>query len=344
MTGKILTPKVEKAARLLEGLDTVIVENEEIKVLILLALLASGHVLLESMPGLGKTMLVNVLQWLISGTRSARIQMTPDMKPSDIVGFRIFNPKTGEFEIQPGPIVGAGLVLADEGNRTTPKTNSALLQAMQEGMVTIGSDTLSLEELFLVIMTINPIEQEGTFPLPEAQLDRFALKARMGYISEGGEVEMLRRTMVHGRNARSLIEPVCTVEDILAMRKQVLEIAGNASDSALELIVRLVRATRPGDPHFKDLVARSGKNLDEIVYSGCSPRAEIWMLHLAAALAFLNGRRHISADDVKFVFPHVARHRIIMQQIAELDKLTPDHVIDIVLDPKRGVPLLDVGE
>lgn len=340
-------PKVERAAKILAGLDNVIVEYDDIKRQILLLLLADGHGLLESMPGLGKTMLVSALQWLIDGTVSARIQMTPDLKPNDVVGFEVFNPKTGEFVTRKGPLIGAGLVLADEVNRTTPKTNSAMLQAMQERVVTIGNETHALEEMFLVLATINPVEQEGTYPLPEAMLDRFAFKLRMGYISEAGEIEMARRTAVHGRNARLLVEPVVTVADILEMRADVARIADTISDSALRYIVQLVRSTRPGDSHFDALSrrARAAQKpaLDEMVEFGASPRAIIWTLHTAAALAYLNGRDRITPDDVKAVFGDVVRHRIVMKQMAELDGFTSDDVIAIALDPSYGVPVIDAA-
>lgn len=339
------TPKVEKAAALLRELDKVIVEYDHIKRQVLLLLIADQHGLLKSMPGLGKTMLVNTLQKCIAGSKSARLQMTPDMKPSDILGFEYFNPKTGEFNLKQGPIVEADILLADEVNRTTAKTNAALLQGMQERVVTIGDQTFPLSRMFLVLATINPAEMggEGTFVLPEAMLDRFTASLDMDYISRAGEIEMLKRSSLHGRSATSAVEQVLTVEDVFAMREAHKEVVENTikAGTLLEFIVDLVRSSRPGKAEFKALVERSGQPLEDYVKFGMSPRAQIASLHLACALAYLDGRSEATPDDVKAVFRDIARHRIIMRETAEMNGVTSDHVINEILGPEKGVPVIE---
>lgn len=339
------TPKVEKAAALLKELDKVIVEYDHIKRQVLLLLIADQHGLLKSMPGLGKTMLVNTLQKCISGSRSARLQMTPDMKPSDILGFEYFNPKTGEFQLKKGPIVDADILLADEVNRTTPKTNSALLQGMQERKVIVGDQEFALSNMFLVLATINPAEMggEGTFTLPEAMLDRFTASLDMDYISRAGEIEMLKRASLHGRSATAQVQPVLSVEDVFEMRRAHAEVVENTikAGTLLEFIVDLVRSSRPGKPEFETLSERCGKPLKDYVKFGMSPRAEIASLHLACALAYLDGRDVANPDDVKAVFRDIARHRIIMQETAEMNGFTSDHIINEILGPEKGVPIIE---
>ena len=339
------TPKVEKAAALLKELDKVIVEYDHIKRQVLLLLIADQHGLLKSMPGLGKTMLVNTLQKCIRGSRSARLQMTPDMKPSDILGFEYFNPVKGEMALKKGPIVDADILLADEVNRTTAKTNSALLQGMQERKVMVGDQEFALSQMFLVLATINPAEMggEGTFTLPEAMLDRFTASLDMDYISRAGEIEMLRRASLHGRGATQAVQPVLDVEDVFAMRAEHAKVVENTikAGTLLEFIVDLVRSSRPGKPEFKALMERCGKPLDDYVKFGMSPRAEIASLHLACALAYLDGRDVATPDDVKSVFRDIARHRIIMKETAEMNDVTSDHVINEILGPEKGVPIIE---
>lgn len=343
MSKKLWTPKVEKVAALQEALGGVIVEYDHIIRQVILLLLADSHGLLRSMPGLGKTMLVNTLQKCIEGTVAGRLQMTPDMKPSDILGFEFYNVKTGEFEQKPGPILEADILLADEVNRTTPKTNAALLQAMQERIVTIGDKTYTLSQLFMVLATINPVEMggEGTFTLPEAMLDRYLACLEMDYISAEGEVEMAMRDQLHGRDPLANVKPVMNVEDLLKMRAGVNEVAARTSKELVRYIVSLVRSTRPGKPEFDALIKRSGAPLDDMVKFGLSPRAIIGTKRMAAALAFADGRESATPDDVKAVFRDIARHRIIMLETAELNGYTSDHVINAVIDPDRGIPIVD---
>lgn len=340
---KLWTPKHPKVAALHGALDSVIVEYPHIKRQIILLLLADAHGLLRSMPGLGKTMLVNTLQKCIEGSVAGRLQMTPDMKPSDILGFEFYNVKTGQFEQKQGPILEADILLADEVNRTTPKTNAALLQAMQERMVTIGDKTYPLSNMFMVLATINPVEMggEGTFTLPEAMLDRYLACLEMGYISAEGEVEMAMRDQLHGRDPLANVKPVITVKELLEMRAAVNAVAANTSVELVRYIVSLVRSSRPGSPEFEKLEQRSGLDLTSLVKFGLSPRAIIGTKRLAAALAWVDGRETAEPDDVKAVFRDIARHRIIMHETAEMNGYTTDHVISAILDPDKGIPIID---
>lgn len=324
---------MEKIKLLLAELDKVIAGYRDVKIKVIHALLADGHVLLESVPGLAKTTLIAALQAAISNSTKARIQMTPDLKPGDIVGTRVFNMKTGEFEIAPGPVIGVNLLLADEINRATPKAQSALLEAMQERKATIAGKTFELENPFLVLATMNPIEQEGTYPLPEAQLDRFCFKLVLDYVSREDEIRILENTAVHGRDPQKLVVPAISTQDILALRKQILD-GVTVSRSAHEYIVDLVRATRPGDRLFKLVEAE----LKGRVLVGASPRAQIWMRRTAQVRAYLAGRTHVTPDDIKYAAPDVMRHRIILTQESQLDGFTTDQVVRAVLNK---VPVIE---
>lgn len=335
-------PKQPQMAVLMEAIGSVIVESDIVIRQILLALLADGHVLIESMPGLGKTTLVTALQKCIADTKAARLQMTPDFKPSDVIGLEIWDPRSGSFVKRPGPIVTADLVLADEINRTTAKTNSALLQAMQERIVTLGDTTYQLSDLFLVLATINPVEMggEGTFTLPEAMLDRFACSVRMEYLSRAGEIELAMRDEVHGRNATASLSAVVSKQELLEMRVKVLETAKKMSPVLVEYIVDLVESTRPGTKEFAALEARSGKKFSGAIKFGLGPRAIIWTKRLASALAFCEGDDSVTPEHVKQVFADVARHRLVMSDIAEINGDKPDDIILAALDPNHGVAVI----
>jgi MoxR-like ATPase len=337
------TQSFEKIRALRAQLDKVVSGYAHIKDAIIVALLADGHVLLEAVPGTAKTTLVNTLQKAIADSKSARIQMTPDQKPTDILGTEIFNLQSGQFVTRTGPMIGANILLADEINRTTPKTLSATLQAMQERKVTIGNDTFDLEELFIMLATMNPVEQEGTYSVPEATLDRFAVKLIMEYVSRDDEVNMLGNTVVHGRDAQSEVEQVISVSDILEMRLAVNEIASRATRSLREYIVDLCRATRPGTTveekaYFDKVHGTDAALLREQIQYGTSPRAMIWTLHCAAAVAFIEGADHIEPDHVKAVFRNVARHRIILSDLAISEEHNTDEIIDAVL---ARVPVIE---
>jgi MoxR-like ATPase len=311
--------------KLRQELDKVISGYSDIKDKIIIALFADGHVLLESVPGLAKTTMISAFQAAIDGSVRSRVQMTPDKQPADILGNLVYNPKEGRFEINHGPLHGANLVLVDEINRGTPKTQSALLESMQERKLTMGTYTFNLPSLFLVLATMNPIEQEGTYPLPEAQLDRFCFKLSMGYVSRKEELEVLKNTTVHGREPQRLITPVVTVDQVLAARNEILNNVV-VSQEALEYIVDLVRTSRPGDKHFP-------KSLHGQVQLGASPRAEIWLLRTSQVLAASKGRTYVVPEDIKELAPDVLRHRIILSPEATLDdsSFSIDAVIDEIL-------------
>ncbi len=326
-----------KVAALRAQLDKVVSGYDEIKDMIIVCLLADGHVLLEAVPGTAKTTLVNTLRTAIEGAKSARIQMTPDLKPTDITGVEVFNQKKQDFVTRMGALITANVVLADEINRTTPKTLSALLEAMQERQVTIGDTTYTLQQLFIMLATQNPVENEGVFPIPEATLDRFLMKLTMKYVSRENEINMLNNVAVHGRKAQSQVEKVVTVEELLEMQALVLEMCAGATRPLLEYIVDLTRATRPGDVNdeletFNAVHGVDAKAMREQIAFGASPRCEISTLHAAAAVAFIAGDDHIEPAHVKRVFRNIARHRIILTDAAIHDGLTTDKVITKVLD------------
>lgn len=344
-----MTNFVEKIAAVKGEIGKVIAGYDHIVNRVLICMLTDGgHVLFRAVPGTAKTTLAKTLKSTVADSVYARYQMTPDMKPTDVLGVEIFNQKTGEYKIKKGPIVGANFTLLDEINRTTPKTLSATLQPMQEGTVTIGDTTFEMPEFAFVLATMNPVEQEGTFPLPEATLDRFAMLLDMRYVSRADEMKMLRNIAAHGRGAQNAVAPVITIPEILQMREMVKDIAARASDRVLAYIVDLARATRPEDESFNNVHAQphpdearilrargeeplTQEMLREMIVLGGSPRTEIWTLHCAAAHAFVRGANNIEPDDVKAVFRDVARGRIVMSPVAVHDGYTSDKVIDAVL-------------
>jgi MoxR-like ATPase len=285
---------------------------------LIISLLTGGHVLLEGVPGLAKTLTVRTLAETVHTTFS-RIQFTPDLLPADVVGTQIYDQSTGKFSVKKGPIF-ANIVLADEINRAPAKVQAALLEAMQEKQVTIGGTTYKLDEPFLVLATQNPIEQEGTYPLPEAQVDRFMLKLRVGYPSREEEKEIMRR-MAGG--AAIAVETVASPHAIMAARKRIAELFLDAR--IVDYIVDLVHATRaPADFKLADLVP--------LIEFGASPRATIALAQSSRAHAFLRGREFVSPDDVKAMAPDVLRHRVLLTYEAEAESVTSDQVVQRVLD------------
>ncbi|HID53034.1 MAG TPA: MoxR family ATPase [Anaerolineae bacterium] len=303
---------------LLAEINKVMVGQESLVTRALIGLLADGHILLEGVPGLAKTLLIKTTADAIHGDFS-RIQFTPDLLPADLVGTQIYNPKTGEFSVHQGPLF-ANLVLADEINRAPAKVQSALLEAMQERQITIGDTTYQMDSLFLVMATQNPIEQEGTYPLPEAQVDRFMLKVNVGYPTRAEERVIIdRMTDVTIPTA----SPVATPEDILRARETVKRIY--VDDKIKEYVLDLVRVTRdPGSNGLADL-----KNLVEF---GASPRAGISLIQASRAHAYLNGRGFVTPDDIKQLAPDVLRHRIITTYEAEAENITTDMIVKRILD------------
>ncbi|MDO9391814.1 MAG: MoxR family ATPase, partial [bacterium] len=283
----------------------------------LVGLLANGHILIEGVPGLAKTYAVRTVAAAVKA-RYQRIQFTPDLLPSDIVGTLIYNQKTGEFITSKGPIF-ANFILADEINRTPPKVQSALLEAMQERQVTIGEQTFKLDDPFLVLATQNPIEQEGTYPLPEAQLDRFLLKIKITYPSKEEEKEIVERIAGTGEPK---IKPVIDTSDIIKARELCKSIY--IDKKIKDYIVDLVFATR--EPEKYGL-----KDLKGLVRFGASPRASINLTTAARALAFLKRRGFVIPEDVKELAGDILRHRIILSYEAEAEEVSTDDVIQKIL-------------
>jgi MoxR-like ATPase len=288
---------------------------------LLISLLTGGHVLLEGVPGLAKTLTVRTLAETIS-TSFSRIQFTPDLLPADVVGTQIYDQSTGQFMVKKGPIF-ANIILADEINRAPAKVQAALLEAMQEKQVTIGGTTYRLEEPFLVLATQNPIEQEGTYALPEAQVDRFMLKLRVGYPSRDEEREIMRR--MAGGHAID-VGHVATPEAILEARGRIADLY--MDDRIVDYIVDIVHATRePAAAGLKDLVP--------LIEFGASPRATIALAQASRAHAFLRGRAFVTPDDIKAIAPDVLRHRVLTTYEAEAEGTTSEQVLQTVFDTVR---------
>ncbi|MCX8053716.1 MAG: MoxR family ATPase [Armatimonadetes bacterium] len=304
----------EKIAAVKSEVGKVVVGQQEAIDQALIALLCEGHVLMEGVPGIAKTLIVRALAMSMSAEFS-RVQFTPDLMPSDVIGTNVLDPSTGKFSLRKGPIF-TNVLLADEINRTPPKTQAALLEAMQERRVTIDGEPYLLGEIFTVFATQNPIEYEGTYPLPEAQLDRFMFKVVVGYPSFETETEMLDR---YNRGFRATrledtgLKPVIDVATILELRKIVSEVT--VEKPVANYIARLVRRTR--------------ENPNLIL--GASPRASICLLLGSKALAAINGRKFVTPDDVKHLAKPVLRHRLILRPEAEIEGVTPDRVVESTL-------------
>jgi len=316
--GELVRRHYEPFDRLLAEMRRVIVGQEDLLRKMLVGLLANGHILLEGVPGLAKTMSVACLARTIR-TRFQRIQFTPDLLPADIIGTMVFQPRDGTFTVKKGPIF-ANLILADEINRAPAKVQSALLEAMQERQITIGDQTFPLDEPFLVLATQNPIEQEGTYPLPEAQIDRFMLKLLVDYPARDEERLILDRMAT--QRAIPQVEPVMEPATVLEARRVLDEIY--MDDKIKDYIVSLVHATRRP--------AEFNLDIAHWIEYGASPRATIYLTTGAKALAFLAGRGYATPQDVKDIAPDVLRHRIIVSYEAEAEEKTSDDIVRHVLD------------
>ena len=303
----------ELAPRIKRELHKRVVGQEAMIDRLLIGMLTGGHVLLEGVPGLAKTLTVSSLADAMD-VSFQRIQFTPDLLPADVVGTSIYNQQTGEFTPKRGPIF-AQVVLADEINRAPPKVQSALLEAMQEKQVTIGGETFRLEEPFLVLATQNPIEQEGTYPLPEAQVDRFMLKLRVTYPDRATEKEIMRR--MAGKEP-VVLERVATPAEIMAARREIADLY--MDDKITDYIVNLVHASREPDEHGIG-------SLGPLIEYGASPRASIFLAMAARANAFIDGRGYVLPEDVKTIGPDVLRHRIITTYEAEAEEVTSDDLV-----------------
>ena len=321
---KNITDIIKEESQILSNLTNeigkVIVGQRYLIERLLIGILANGHILLEGVPGLAKTLSVMTLAKAVQA-KYQRIQFTPDLLPADLIGTLIYNPRDGKFTTKKGPIF-ANIVLADEINRAPAKVQSALLESMQEKQVTISDKTFKLEEPFLVLATQNPIEQEGTYPLPEAQVDRFMLKLNINYPSKIEEREILERMALTNTNTSTNINAIISTEDIKRLRSVVDQIY--IDDKIKDYIVDLVFASREPQKYNLDL--------DEFIEYGASPRATIYLTIASKAYAFLKGRGYVTPQDVKSIGMDVLRHRIIITYEAEAEEMTSEKVIQNIFD------------
>ena len=308
----------EKITQLKKAIGNVIVGQQEAVDLLLTAILADGHVLIEGVPGVAKTLLARLVSRLIDA-RFSRIQFTPDLMPSDVLGTTVFNMKTSEFDFHQGPVF-AEMVLVDEINRAPAKTQAALFEVMEERQVTIDGVSHRMNDLYTIIATQNPVEQEGTYRLPEAQLDRFLFKIRMSYPTLEEEVSILQH---HQENRKLVklddIQPLLSVRELLNMRQQLQEVY--IEDSLLRYIASIVQQTR----------------MSKAVYLGASPRAAVAMLNASKAYAMLSGRDFVTPEDIKFVPPNILQHRLLLTAEAEMEGYTALKVAQKLID-KVEVP------
>ncbi|MCB0497126.1 MAG: MoxR family ATPase [Cyclobacteriaceae bacterium] len=308
----------DKIGKVFSEIGKVVVGQEHMINRLLVGLFSNGHVLLEGVPGIAKTLTVSTLAKVLH-LDFQRIQFTPDLLPADLVGTMIYNQKVGSFEVKKGPVF-ANIILADEVNRSPAKVQSALLESMQEKQVTIGETTYPLDRPFLVLATQNPVDQEGTYPLPEAQVDRFMLKVHVDYPSKEEEMEVMRR--MSNLSFDASVDTILTKEDIFAVREAVNKV--HLNESIEKYIIELVYATREPKSYGLDHEA-------QYIQFGASPRATINMNLAAKVVAFFNKRDYVLPEDVKEVAPDVLNHRIILNYEAEADGVTTHDIIDALL-------------
>ena len=307
-----------KINELRQQIANVIVGQQQTVDLILTAMLADGHVLIEGVPGVAKTLLAKLMSKLVDA-RFSRIQFTPDLMPSDVLGTTVFNMKTSEFNFHHGPVF-ADMILVDEINRAPAKTQAALFEVMEERQATIDGKPHPMGELYTIIATQNPVEQEGTYRLPEAQLDRFIFKISMGYPTAEEEVDILKRHLANRELTRlETIQPTITVSELLEMRAMLKDVF--IEESLLRYITEIVQQTRTS----------------RAVFLGASPRASVAILNTSKAYAILSGRNFVAPDDIKTVAPAVLRHRLLLTAEAEMEGYTPDKVAERLID-KVEVP------
>jgi MoxR-like ATPase len=298
-----------KLSRVINNIENVMIGKRDVSVLSLVALLANGHVLLEDVPGVGKTMLVRALAKSV-GVEFKRIQFTPDLLPSDVTGVSIYNPKEMRFEFREGPIFG-NVILADEINRTSPKTQSALLEGMEEGSITVDGTTRILDKPFFVMATQNPVDYEGTYPLPEAQLDRFLFKLRMGYPTKSEEFEVL--TLAEKERPIHKIDSVITKEELVELQNEIQQVY--VDETIKHYIIEITGKTRKHPS----------------VYLGASPRASIALMKAAQAYAFITGRDYIIPDDIQYLAQYTLSHRIILRSEAKFEGKTAEELVSDII-------------
>ncbi|OQY34704.1 MAG: ATPase [Spirochaetaceae bacterium 4572_59] len=299
-----------------DEISKVIVGQEKVVDRLLLGMICNQHILLEGVPGLAKTLLVTTLAKVVQAD-SGRIQFTPDLLPADLTGTLIYNPAESSFYSRKGPVF-TNILLADEINRAPAKVQSALLEAMQERQVTIGDESYPLEELFMVLATQNPVEQEGTYPLPEAQVDRFMMKLIVDYPKKHEELQIIRSQSK--KSARPEAKPVCTARDILKLRDLAEEVYIDAKIE--EYIIDIIQASR---------------KTNEYIQFGASPRASIFLCQAARGLALMQGRNYVTPQDIREIVPDVLRHRIVISYEAEAEGITSDDLIQKILDSVPAV-------
>jgi MoxR-like ATPase len=302
--------------KVIDNIEKVMIGKRDVATLSLVALLAEGHVLLEDVPGVGKTMMVRALAKSVSADFK-RIQFTPDLLPSDVTGISIYNPKEMQFEFRPGPIMG-NIVLADEINRTSPKTQAALLEGMEEGSVTVDGITHLIPKPFFVMATQNPIEYEGTYPLPEAQLDRFMLKLKMGYPSITEEIEVLNRA--EKTPPIQDLQSVISIEELIKLQQKVKEVY--VDETIKRYIVEIINRTRQ----------------HKSVYLGASPRGSIALMKASQAFALIHGRDYVIPDDVQYLAPYALPHRMILKTEAKFEGIKTEDVVEQILE-RTPVPV-----
>lgn len=318
---QVITSKVEKEnlfiRKILSEIEKVVVGQRNLLEKMLIGLICDGHILLEGLPGLAKTTAVRSLASAIN-TSFQRIQFTPDLLPADILGTQVYRPDSGKFEIRKGPIFH-NIILADEINRAPAKVQSALLEAMQERQITIGETTFQLEKPFLVLATQNPIEQEGTYPLPEAQIDRFMMKIKVDYPSASEEKEIMQRI---NNLSVSNIQKAINVSELDSIKETVKSI--HMEEKIVDYIVNISRATRRPEDF--------GLSIGSMITYGASPRASIWLGEASRAHAFMAGRGYVTPQDVKSMAPDILRHRIILSYEAEAEGKSTDELISMFLE------------
>ena len=316
--GERVNEKSALIGRIRTEIGKVIVGQESLIDRLLLALLCNNHVLIEGVPGLAKTLSVTTLAETVQASFQ-RIQFTPDLLPADLIGTLIYNPKSGKFTTKKGPIF-ANIILADEINRAPAKVQSALLEAMQERQVTIGDESYGLEEPFMVLATQNPIEQEGTYPLPEAQVDRFMLKLKVSYPSKAEEHQILKKMATS--SPKTEVEPIIQPADVISLRELTDEIY--LDEKIEEYIVNIVEATREPENYKLDI--------SDMIRYGASPRATIFLAMCAKAHALLQGRGYVTPQDVKDIGMDVLRHRVIVTYEAEAEEKTSEDIVQQIFD------------